>query len=267
MAQNKTGTSSKAAAKPAAAAVAEGVRRRRGRPPLSNNGLLDRKLIIACAFELAKTKPLQDLSIVQVARELGVTAPLIHYYLDGRDALTSGVMNSFYREMLSEWPAASGRWREDIESTAHHIYQICVTYGGVAAYLVSHNRFRLVQLTRDGEPDYGLLLFERFVGVIREAGFDAQRTAMYANLLMELVISGAYATVRHRWPGYHGDLLEEAFAGLNPRAFPNTCFVRKKFTRLTHGLAFADGMNLVLSGLALERSKLGLEDKPAQPAA
>lgn len=243
-------------AKPVRTRPQEDITRRRGRPPVNGNGLLDRKFIIACAFEMSKTVPLQELSIVKVARELGVTPPLIHYYLDGRDALTSGIMNSFFQELQREWPAATGQWREDIDTVCHYIYRRLVTYAGVAAYMVAHNRFRLVQLGTHGEPDYGIILFERFVGVMRQAGFDPRRTGMYANLLMEQIVSAAYATVRHRWPGDHGSVLERAFAKLDPKEFPNTHFVRKDFVHFSDDAAFADGMNLTLNGLDLERSRL-----------
>lgn len=248
-------------------------KRKRGRPAVHENGVLDAKLIIACAFELSKTTPLQDLSIVRVARELGVTPALIHYYLDGRDALTSGIMNSFYREMLSEWPPLTGQWRDDLLAAAWRVYNTYVRYAGVAAYVVAHNRFRMVQIVAKNETDFGLLFFERFVGVIREIGFDAQRTAMYAALFMELIISGAYATVRHRWPGDHSDFLDRAFVKLDPEQFPNTHFIRKNHVQLASTSAFEAGMYLTLSGLDLERSKLShsgggvdsraMTDKPA----
>lgn len=241
---------SAAPAKPAGA-------RRRGRPAVHENGLLDAKLIIACAFELSKTTPLQELSMVRVARELGVTPALIHYYLDGRDALTSGVMNSFYREMLKSWPAPSEDWRKDFEVASHHIYDALVRFSGIAAYMVAHNRFRMAQLVRDGETDHGVLLFERFIGVIRSAGFDAHRTGVYATLLMEFIVSGAFATVRHRWPSDQVDFIDKVFAGLDPGKFPNTYFVHKShFQQISGEASFSLGFNLVLNGLELERAKL-----------
>jgi len=249
---SKKSSSTKKPAKP----LAKKTPRRRGRPATHENGVLDSRLIISCAFELAKTLPLQELSMVRVARELGVTPALIHYYLDGRDALTSGVMNSFYREMLADWPVASGRWREDIQAVADHVYAIYVAYAGVAAYVISHTRFRMAQRVAPGETDYGLLLFERIVGVVREAGFDAARTGMYANLLMEFIISGAYATVRHRWPGEHGDFLDRVFAKLDRKQYPHTQFVRSTLISLDGSAAFREGMHLVLNGIDQERSKL-----------
>lgn len=206
--------------------------------------------------------------MVRVARELGVTPALIHYYLDGRDALTSGVMNSFYGEMLKHWPELKGEWRADFEAIAYHIYDCLVRFSGIAAYMVAHNRFRMAQIVRDGEVDHGILLFERFIGVIRSAGFDAHRTGMYASLLMEFVVSGAFATVRHRWPGDQGDFIEKIFGHLDPAKFPNTHFVRKShFEQISGSASFRDGFDLVLSGIALERSKLGLDAGAAKPAA
>jgi AcrR family transcriptional regulator len=229
--------------------------RRRGRPPISENGLLDRNLIIACAFQMSRATPLQDLSIVRVARELGVTPALIHYYLNGRDALTSGVMNAFYREMLREWPALTGNWRVDAETVVRRVYDQHVAYPGIAAYVVAHNRYRLKQILVEGETDYGVQLFENVVATIREAGFDSYRTAMLSHLLIEFVVSMAFAAVRHRFPGEHGEHLDRIFAALDPKEFPSMHFVRKDYVRLNAGEVFSEAFKLMLTGIDLEQSK------------
>ncbi|MFO1426518.1 MAG: TetR/AcrR family transcriptional regulator C-terminal domain-containing protein [Steroidobacteraceae bacterium] len=226
--------------------------RRRGQRAITEHGQIDRRLIISCALDLAKSTPLAELSIVRVARELGVTPALIHYYLEGRDALTSGVMNAFYGGMLADWPAASGRWREDVEAVARHVYEAHVRYPGIAAYVISHNRFRMAQLVAEGEADHGIELFDRFVAPFRGLGFDAHRTAMWAHLVMEMVISNAYATVRHRWPGEHGEFLRRILGRLDPERFPNACFVREANVRLNAGEAFSLGLELMLEALQRE---------------
>lgn len=233
--------------------------RGRGRPATQEKSLLDREVILACAFDMAKSVPLQDLSIVKVAKELGVTPALIHYYLEGRDALTSGVMNAFYRETLREWPARSGDWRRDIEAACRRMHDVHVTYAGVAAYVVGYTRFRMVQITAPGEDDYGLLLFENFVGLVRAAGFDAERTAIYSHLLMEFITSVAHTTVRHRWPGEHGVFLDRILAGLDPRTFPNARFVHQSYVRFDPGLAFDQALELFMNALEVERSRVRLK--------
>ena len=81
-------------------------RRGAGRPAGPTSGILDRAMILNVGLQLTKTTSLVDLSIVRVAKELGVTPALIHYYLagGGRDALTSGVMNLYYRDLIERWP-------------------------------------------------------------------------------------------------------------------------------------------------------------------
>lgn len=234
------------------AKLARAAPRRRGRPPVSENALLDRKLIIDCAFQMARSVPLQELSIVRVARELGVTPALIHYYLNGRDALTSGVMNAFYREMLQEWPPLTGDWREDMEKVVRRVYEVHVKYPGIAAYVVAHNRFRLKQLLPEGETDYGILLFERVVTAARQAGMDSHRTALGAHLMVEFVVSMAFAAVRHRFPGEHGDHLDRIFADLDPKQYPNMHFVHKDYVRLNGEEAFSEALKFMLTGIEQE---------------
>ncbi len=227
--------------------------RRRGRPPVSENGLLDRHLIISCALQMARSTPLQDLSIVRVARELGVTPALIHYYLNGRDALTSGVMNAFYCETLKDWPQPTGNWRDDVEAVVRRVYSAHVNYPGVAAYVVAHNRFRLKQILVEGEKDFGIQLFESFVAAVREATDDAYHTAMWSHLLIDFVVSMAFAAVRHRFPGEHGEHLDRIFAELPPKHFPAMAFVRKDYVRLNAGEAFAEALRLMLATMEMER--------------
>ena len=229
--------------------------RRRGRPPVSENGLLDRKLIISCALQMARATPLQELSIVRVAKALSVTPALIHYYLDGRDALTSGVMNAFYKEMQLDWPVLTGHWRKDVEAMARKIFAAYIKYPGIAAYSVAQSRYRLKQILAEGETDYGVLLFERSVAAVREAGFDSYRTAMWSHLLIEFVVSMAFAAVRHQFPGEHGDHLDAIFAALDPKEFPSMDFVRKDYVRLNAGEAFSEALRLMLTGIELEQPK------------
>lgn len=229
--------------------------RGRGRPATQDKSLLDQQVIISCALDLSRTVPVQDLSIVRVARELGVTPALIHYYLDGRDALTAGIMSAFYSEMLREWPAQTGSWRADLEATCRRIYEAHLAFPGVAMYVVGYNRFRLLQGAPSGVTDPGLFVFERFVGVVRALGFDADRTAAYAHLLIEFVTSAAHSTVRHRWPGEHGAFLDRVIGALDPVQFPNAHFVRKGYVRFDADVAFEGALKLFVDALEVERDK------------
>ncbi|PSL84913.1 transcriptional regulator [Variovorax sp. WS11] len=217
--------------------------------------MLDRSTILSVALQLSKTVPLSELSVVRVARELGVTPGLIHYYLRGRDRLTSGIMNAFYREAVESWPSELPDWKQNLEVVANAVYRGYLRYPGIVVYLASHNRYRLVQDVDEGEIDYGILFFERFTSAVRGAGFDALHTAGYAHLLADLITSFAHATIARRWPSQHGEFLNEKLASLDPAQFPSTHFIRQSLTSLNPADAFKMGLELVLHALEVARGQ------------
>lgn len=220
------------------------------------SGVLDRETVLAVAFRLTKTVSVSDLSIVRVARELGVTPALIHYYFagGGRDALTSGVMNAFYREVIEQWPPETGDWKHNYEVVCDAIYRAYLRYPGISIYAASHNRYQLVQDVQEGETDYGLLVLEKFTGTVRQAGFDAARTGVLAHLLMLFISAYAHSTVTRRWPGQHSEFLNSKLSALDPVAFPNCHFVRSGLTSLNATEAFTTGLRIVLQGFEIERA-------------
>ncbi|MDB5871613.1 MAG: TetR family transcriptional regulator [Ramlibacter sp.] len=244
-----------AALRTAPAAQAVQAARGPGRPAGTSQGLFSRESIIATALNLARQVPLHELSIVRAAHELNVTPGLIHYYLKGRDALTSGVMNAFYRELVESWPELDGHWRRDLEAICMAVYNAHARYPGIAAYVLSHNKFRMVQAVQPGETDYGVLLFEKFTSAVRNMGFDAARTGVYAHLLNEFITGYAQATAAHRWPGEHARFLDSKLAELDRRQYPSAHFVSKTFSRLDGASAFETGLALFLNGLDLERRR------------
>jgi Tetracyclin repressor-like, C-terminal domain len=234
--------------------------RRRGRPLGAESALLDRATILSIAVQLTKSVPLADISIIRVARELGVTPALIHYYMGGggRHAVTSGVMNFFYGELVKDWPQNPGSdWRHYLEVVAGAVYRGFIRYPGVAAYAVSHNRFRMIQSTNKSDVDYGIEFFERFTQAIMAIGFNAQSTITYSHLLIEFIISSAHATVRHMWPGEHKEFLNKKLSALDPEQFPATHFVRESLINLNASEAFTIGLGLFLQALELNRENLG----------
>lgn len=229
--------------------------RRPGRPARANTGVLDRATVLSLSLQLTKTVALADLSVVLVARELGVTPGLIHYYMGGRGPLTSGVMNAFWREVIGNWPREDGSWLQNIESVANTLYRALLRYPGIASYVTSHNRYRVVQDVLEGETDYGIMFLEKSTTTMRQAGFDALHTASYTHLVFDLVTSYANATVSRRWPGQHGQFLNEKLAQLDPKAFPAIHFMRESLITLNASDAYTMGLRLMLQALELEQKK------------
>jgi AcrR family transcriptional regulator len=230
-------------------AVARVGRRPRGSPKL------DRDTIVALGLALTKSTPLQDVSIVRIAREFGVTPASIHYHLDGREALTSGIVTLFVREMLDGWPHLTGQWRSDLEAVAATIYRHYVAYPGISAYFVAQNRFRVLvpAVEREG-GDHLFRFLDHFFSAIGQANLDARRTAMYGLLLMRFIHTSAHATASHQWPGEQR-LLKFHMSRLEQEKFPHIHRVREEYLHLAGDYAFTSGLGLMLDGLEVERRR------------
>jgi AcrR family transcriptional regulator len=163
---------------------------------------LDQDAIISAGLTLTKTLPLQDVSMVRLARKLGVTPASLHYYLDGRGALTASIVNCFFRELLSEWPALGANPLTNLEKVAWSIYRQYVCYPGIAAYFAGHNRFDL--LVKSAHQPYSENLYrfiERYFAVVEFAGLSAESAAVYAFVLIQFTIAAAHTSASHQLPG------------------------------------------------------------------
>jgi AcrR family transcriptional regulator len=240
--------------------------RKPGRPPAVAAARLSADTIFERALRLAARLALDEISIVRIARELRVTPALIHYYLPGgRDALTSGIMNAFYRGLTADWPTPANGWRADVSNVAHHVFRGFCRYPGIAGYFVSNNRFRIFQLVEPGETDFGALAIERFSRAVGRAPLDSARTGVYAHLLLEFLASSAHSTARHRWPGEHEGFLKQKLAGLSKREYPNLHRVGGSLLSLDAERALDEGLELFLHGLsgrATSRRRSGRRPSP-----
>jgi hypothetical protein len=230
------------------------VRRKAGRPPATASSKIDAASITATALEMSKLTPLQDLSIVLVARKMEVTPALLHYYLGGRDSLTSRVMNAFYRLMVEGWPTSTGNAEQDIRQAVRWMYDQFVRYAGIASYTLLNNRFRIFQIIEEGETDYGVQMLENFTLEVIKAGCSPDRTGIYAHMLMDYAISSAHLKVAHRSPGEHRDFLKEQTDRLDPAKYPGITFTRGAIVDLDAEASFEEGLRLFLIGLREEKA-------------
>jgi hypothetical protein len=236
--------------------------RRPGRPKGSNSGI-SAAAILRTSYRLAKTVPLQELSIVVVAKALGVTPALIHYYMGGRDWLTSGTMNLFYSDLLKKIPRNTGDWQHDIPRAAHAIFHHLVKYAGIASYMVSHSKFRTFQLTAYGQRDYGVEVLEKLATCVLQARCTPERTGIYAHLIMEFVIGAAHRTARHLFPSEYRDFLEDKLSKLDPEKFPTLILTDAAPISLGPETAFKEEMRLYMLGLERElASGIRLHGRP-----
>ena len=230
--------------------------RKRGRPSRSNGEalpgatVLSREQILDKATALAKIEPLGEISMVGLARELGVTPTLIHYYIGSRDDLISGVANRYFKERLSRLQPLTGDWREDLRREAMQSYSLGLEYGGVLRYMMSHNRFRLFQQVSAGEQDYGVRYLDRLAGIFRSGGFTPQQAAIGYHLMSQYVMSSSYAQVSRQLPGFHEHYIRGQIKSHPEDELPGAHYFVEAFSTLDSDTAFPEGLRLLIESFA-----------------
>lgn len=232
-----------------------------GRPPARIVGTMSKVDIVSRTLELCRLEPLQSVSIVRVANEMGVTPALIHYYVGGRDRLTSGVMNAFYAALVGGLPAPAQDWRGDLTAVCRITYDFYIRFSGICAYLMSNNRFRVFQMVEAGEQDFGAKFFERIIGSVRVAGLAAESTAMFAHLLLQHILSSAYQQASRQLPEDHQDFLVSRLQKLDPALSPNIFFVLESFAAVRGDDAFQAGLEMVADAIGVERQRSALKSR------
>lgn len=241
---------------PARAAGPAAPLRRRGRPPRrdaqagSAAPQISREQILERATELARSEPLGEISMVGLARDLGVAPTLIHYYVGSHDDLISGVVNRYFRERAARMPQLTGDWREDLRADATHTFRLNLEYGGVLRYTMSHNRFRLFQRVGPGETDFGILHLDRAAEILRRAGFTAEQSALAFHLVSLYVMSSSYAEISKQLPAYHERYIREQIAATPLDALPGAHFLAGAFAAVDSQTAFPAGLQLLIDGFA-----------------
>ncbi len=221
-------------------------------PALSRDQILDR------ATTLAQIEPLGEISMVGLARELGVTPASIYYYIGSRNDLISGVVNRYFKKRFSRQQALTGVWHEDLKREAMLSFDLGLEYGGVMRYIMSHNRFRLFQKVSAGEIDYGILYLDRMAGILSGAGFSRSHAALCYHLLSQYVTSSCYAEITRQLPAFHERYILEQIAAQPVEQLPGAHYIGEAFSKLDSAASFPQGL-----GLLIESFK-SLLDSPGQ---
>jgi AcrR family transcriptional regulator len=241
--------------------------RPRGRPRRDGSGTgipdLSRHAVIERAFEMTRTERLDALSMVRVAAELGISPALMHYYLNSRDALTSGVVNRFSRAICEATPPPTDQPRADIEAVIRATYTVMLAYPGVVDYLASHNRFRLVQQVAACEVDYGLRSLELLTSAVMRAGYNPHDAAMLSHLLRMFVLACGQAEARFQTPGFHKGFLDSTVNRLDTTEFPGLHYTLGAFATLDGRTVFERGLQMLIDGYG---ATTGTASPPASAA-
>ena len=226
------------------------VRRAGRRPKGDGSGAADlsRDAVIRCAVNLARQEPISELSMVRVAREMGVAPGLIHYYMGSRDDLVSAVMNTAFKERMEALPSPEGNWRTDLEGVARSMMQTLAHWPGLATYIGTHNRSRLFQRVSTGEIDYGLAFFDHVGSILQVGGFLKQHAALAYHLLMLFVMSMAAERENRQTPGEHEHFIVDYVSAFERNSVPGAFFIVEPFAKIDNASTFEAGLRRLLDG-------------------
>lgn len=229
--------------------------RRRGRPPKRDVGEggeqpeLSRDVIIDHAARLAREVSLDDISIVQLAKDLAVTPATIHYHLaHGRDELLSEVVTIYMRHILHCFDKVEGTWDERLRTVALRLFRVHIEFKGVNAYLMQHNKFRLLQTASRGEQDLGVRYLDRFILLFREHGFDIESSVINVHQLAFFIASCAQAEIGRQLPAYHKKYLKQELSAQRLQAAPHFTEALDEFMRFDTDRMFLTGIDIMLRG-------------------
>lgn len=197
--------------------------------------------MIERALALADTDGLDALTIRRLADELGVTPMALYWHFSNKDELIDALAAHLFAQVdLPDTPAGAD-W-----VTALRELQVAFV-----AALRPHPAVAPLARDRVLASRAGLVLAERSLGLLRQAGFSAEQAAELGGYLL-----GAVVTLVTAEPGRAGPDDEAvrarlaALLTLSPREFPNLVDAAEPLSYCANDDAYyARGVELLIEGL------------------
>jgi len=224
--------------------------KRAGRRPKSEvtgeSAGLSRQAILEHADKLAENETVDAITIARLARELGVSTGLIHYFFGSRDDLLAALLNERMSGFLQSLPAPTGHWRKDLEAYMRSTLTFKLKSKGVTSYLSEHNRHRMFHQVDSSEEDYGLANLDHIGRILQQGGFNAAQSAMIFHLAMLFLESVSMAAIRRQEPAVHKRFLMENFSKFDSNRYPGANFIMEEFSSIDTTKTFEQGLELLL---------------------
>jgi len=168
---------------------------------------------------------------------LGIEAMSLYYYVENKDALLDGIVETVVAGMDLTWATRSGGWRARLKAGYGAYRRLAHTHPAV---------FPLIGRPA-GRTPAALRPVEAFLSVLREAGFSA-RAALQAHRTLSSFVYG-YAISELRGLALESGLhpsIEESEWG----SFPSLAAALVETNRINHDQEFERGLDIIISGLA-----------------
>jgi TetR/AcrR family tetracycline transcriptional repressor len=180
-------------------------------------GRLSRDVIVACAIALADQEGLEAVTIRRLAQEQGVTPMAMYWHFNDKDSLLDGMAESLVDAIKLPEPTDQP-WDRQLHAILAAFLDAIRPHPAVAG----------LALRRILISPSGLALAEQALGLLRTAGFSAQRSAESGTFLLCAVIT--LVTSQPGRPMYplEGEAKEQmlrdkraAMESLSPARYPN----------------------------------------------
>lgn len=132
---------------------------------------MSRERVLRAAVEFADRNGIEALSMRKLARELGVEAMTLYYYVANKDQILDGLVDLVFTEI--DTPEAGGDWKEQMRGRAHSARKVLRRHPWAIGLLES----------RKAPGPATLKHHEATLGALRAAGFTVQQTARAYSLL------------------------------------------------------------------------------------
>lgn len=230
-------------------------KRKRGRPRASGGnaeGLVSRDRIVDLAFDAARTRSIDEISFVHLAKQLDVRPGALHYHVGTKDDLVSAILNRFYAELLERLEADPEveDWQERIRQFARTLMTCERGHKGAAEHIQTYAKFRIFQKVRPGEPDHGAVYLDRAFSMFRDVGFDVSTAAMFYHMLALHCLSTATSATSRLEPSAHEAFLTERAEAHVPGEMPGLEFGLRAFARIRSDDVFERGVDALIDHFA-----------------
>jgi len=201
---------------------------------------------VACAIALADAEGLEAVTIRRLAQEQGVTPMAMYWHFKDKDSLLDGVAESLIDATKLPEPTDEP-W--DVQ-----------LHGILAAFLGAirpHPAVAGLVLRRILTSESGLALAEQALGLIRSAGFSAERAAESGSFLLSAVITLVMSQPGRPWHTLENEAREQMFRqkraaleSLSPARYPNVLAAAPALVTCSNeDEYYAHNLNLLMHGI------------------
>jgi AcrR family transcriptional regulator len=207
------------------------------KPPLSSEA------VVEAGLRVLRARGIDGVTMRAVAAELETGAASLYVYFPNRKALLDAMFDVVAGQIdLTDEPDPA-RWRQQLVSLLTRIVEAMDAHPGIAR----------VPLANPPTGPNSARVAEHVLALLAAGGVDDRSAAWFIDVVFLFVNATAYETTIFIERGaQEGDLpaaLQEEFARLDPREFPNFTRLQPFLTQGSGEERFAFGLQLMIEGL------------------